>query len=195
MPGRALPQTRIFENLIQNMPARAARKNFVKICRSAQNLRPTSCASHSHIAHAPSRRPTRSTKYSCTVFVRPHVPMPFAIICHPIGRPIQAGPHRRSPYKRELHTHTTHHTHTPPQPLAVAAVAIAALTANAVAGLFAAAFIAARDLLSSKILAKFADPVQNLPIKICREINQNPYLGQTPRLGQSVNNHSRANGC
>jgi hypothetical protein len=27
-------------------------------------------------------------------------------------------------------------------------------------------------------LAKFAGPVQNLPIKICREINQNPYLGQ-----------------
>ena len=29
---RALAQARIFQNSIQNLPARAARKNFVKIC-------------------------------------------------------------------------------------------------------------------------------------------------------------------
>ena len=33
-----LAQTRIFEDLIQNLQARAARKNFSKICCLAQNL-------------------------------------------------------------------------------------------------------------------------------------------------------------
>ena len=35
-------------------------------------------------------------------------------------------------------------------------------------------------------MAKFADPVQNLPTKICREINQNPYLGQDVEQGEFV---------
>ena len=33
-----MPQPRIFENLIQNLRARAARQNFAKICGSRQNL-------------------------------------------------------------------------------------------------------------------------------------------------------------
>ena len=109
-----MPQTRIFENLIQNMPARAARKHFVKICRSAQNL------PFRTMQHAPSAPSTHATPTP-----RRHVTQcspPLRRARHVLARVLRTARHpsHASPCPLPSHRQTHPSRSSPLQPLTAA---------------------------------------------------------------------------
>ena len=150
-----LAQARILENLIQNVLARAARENFAKICATTGN-------SQDHRQR----------------------PKAYTMRVYPGGCTSPAQPSQR-------HDGNTGRSRGPPPPAGKTKTAIASVftgpssCVNAfkrAVNAFGEAVLVNCDLPTEpdtiKIFQKSASLAQNLRIKICGEMNQNPGLGQ-----------------
>ena len=159
-PTHGLAQARILENLIQNVLARAARENFAKICATTGN-------SQDHRQR----------------------PKAYTMRVYPGGCTSPAQPSQR-------HDGNTGRSRGPPPPAGKTKTAIASVftgpssCVNAfkrAVNAFGEAVLVNCDLPTEpdtiKIFQKSASLAQNLRIKICGEMNQNPGLGQSPPIG------------